>query len=57
LLQDWPLDRQLDFSCAAAAINCMATGARGGIQTVAAIEELMVSADRYDAAWDTPAED
>lgn len=57
LLQDWPLDRQLDFSCAAAAINCMATGARGGIQTVAAIEELMVSADRYDAAWDSPAED
>ena len=34
LLQDWPLERQLDFSCAAAAMNCMAQGARGGIQPV-----------------------
>jgi sulfofructose kinase len=54
LLRNWPLDRQLDFSCAAAAINCMATGARGGIRSVEEIEKLMVSADRYDAAWDTP---
>jgi sugar/nucleoside kinase (ribokinase family) len=48
LLQGWPLDRQLDFACAAAAINCMYAGARGGIQPVAVIEELMASASRYD---------
>ena len=34
LLQKWPLQRQLDFACAAAALNCMAVGARGGIQAV-----------------------
>ena len=34
LLQGWPLDRQLDFACAAAALNCTCAGARGGIGTV-----------------------
>ena len=48
LLQGWPLDRQLDFACAAAAMNCTASGARGGIRSVAAIEELMATASRYD---------
>jgi sugar/nucleoside kinase (ribokinase family) len=48
LLQGWELERQLDFSCAAAAMNCMADGARGGIQTVAAIEAFMASAKRYE---------
>ncbi|HEY1805904.1 MAG TPA: PfkB family carbohydrate kinase [Terracidiphilus sp.] len=48
LLRGWPLDRQLDFSCAAAAMNCMAQGARGGIQPVAAIEELMATVARYE---------
>ena len=43
LLRDWPLERQLDFSCAAAAMNCMAPGARGGIQSVSAIENLMAT--------------
>jgi len=47
LLQDWPLDRQLDFACAAAALNCMFASARGGIKTVAAIEELMATTSRY----------
>jgi sulfofructose kinase len=47
LLQGRELERQLDFSCAAAAMNCMADGARGGIQTVDAIEAFMVSAERY----------
>jgi sugar/nucleoside kinase (ribokinase family) len=49
LLQGWPLERQLDFACAAAALNCTASGARGGIHSVAAIEELMATASRYDA--------
>jgi sulfofructose kinase len=47
LLQDWPLDRQLDFACAAAALNCTAVGARGGIQSIAAIEALMATGTRY----------
>ncbi|MEO6803086.1 MAG: PfkB family carbohydrate kinase, partial [Granulicella sp.] len=47
LLQDWPLKRQLDFACAAAALNCTAVGARGGIKSVAAIEALMASGTRY----------
>jgi sulfofructose kinase len=51
LLQDWPLDRQLDFACAAAALNCMAAGARGGIQTLEAIEALMASDSRHHAAY------
>ena len=50
LLQGWPLERQLDFSCAAAAINCTAVGARGGIKPVAAIEELMASAPRRQSS-------
>jgi sugar/nucleoside kinase (ribokinase family) len=57
LLQDWPLDRQLDFSCAAAAMNCMAAGARGGIQPVDAIENLMATVSRYQTACDLPAQD
>lgn len=47
LLQGWPIGRQLDFACAAAALNCMATGARGGIETVQAIEELRMTGGRY----------
>jgi sugar/nucleoside kinase (ribokinase family) len=51
LLQGWPLARQLDFACAAAALNCTAVGARGGIQTVEAIEALMATGERYEEAW------
>jgi len=50
LLQGWPLEHQLDFGCAAAAMNCMAAGARGGIQSVEAIEEFMATAPRYQPA-------
>ncbi len=49
LLAGWPLDRQLDFACAAAALNCTVTGARGGIQTVEAVEALMAATPRYAA--------
>jgi sulfofructose kinase len=51
LLQDWPLDRQLDFACAAAALNCMASGARGGIRRVEEIEDLMATGSRYYAPY------
>ena len=47
LLQGWPLERQLDFACAAAALNCTAQGARGGIRTVADVDRLMQSTPRY----------
>jgi sulfofructose kinase len=47
LLQGWPLPRQLDFACAAAALNCAALGARAGIQPVAAIEHLIASGSRH----------
>jgi sulfofructose kinase len=47
LLHGWPLPRQLDFACAAAALNCTASGARGGIGPVEGIEKLMASAPRY----------
>ena len=50
LLQGWPLQRQLDFGCAAAALNCMGMGARGGIQGVARIEELMAAGARHARA-------
>src|SRR4029077_6590135 len=50
LLQDWPLDRQLEFACASAALNCTCAGARGGISSVAAIENLMATASRYAIA-------
>jgi sugar/nucleoside kinase (ribokinase family) len=52
LLQGWKLERQLDFSCAAAAMNCMHEGARGGIRPVEAIEALMAATPRYEGIED-----
>ena len=51
LLQGWPLARQLEFSCAAAALDCTASGARGRIATLAEIEELMRGGSRSEAAF------
>ena len=51
LLQGWPLERQLDFACAAAALNCMAVGARGGIESIESIEKLMATGSRYHADY------
>src|SRR3984893_4896047 len=48
LLQGWSLARQLDFACAAAALNCKTIGARGGIQGVEAIENLISTGERYE---------
>jgi sulfofructose kinase len=50
LLQGWPAQRQLDFACAAAALNCASVGARGGIQPVELIEKLMAKGARHPAA-------
>lgn len=57
LLQGWELDRQLSFSCAAAAMNCMAQGARGGIRPLAEIEAFMATTPRYKSIKDLPAWD
>ena len=51
LVRGWSLPRQLEFACAAAALNCEAIGARGGIQTVEAIEKLMAVGERHAAAY------
>ncbi len=51
LHRGWPLERQLDFACAAAALNCRSVGARGGIESVEAIESLMATGLRYDAVY------
>jgi len=47
LLQDWPLNRQLEFACAAAALNCTAVGARGGIHPLEDINHLIATGPRY----------
>lgn len=52
LLQAWPLDRTLEFSCAAAALNCTALGARGCVRPVAEIEQFIRRAPRRAAAFD-----
>ncbi len=49
LLQGWPLERQLDFACAAAALNCTARGARGLIANVTDIQMLMQDNRRHSA--------
>jgi sulfofructose kinase len=53
LLQGWPLQRQLDFACAAAALNCTAIGARGGIQSVDSIEHLIATGARHTHAYES----
>jgi sulfofructose kinase len=53
LLQGWPLQRQLDFACAAAALNCTGIGARGGIQSVASIEHLISAGTRHAHAYES----
>ena len=47
LLQSWPLDRQLEFACAAAALNCTAVGARGGIHSLDDIADLIATGAHY----------
>jgi sulfofructose kinase len=51
LLQGWPLQRQLDFACAAAALNCTFVGARG-TESLEDIESLMAHGSRHRRAYD-----
>jgi sulfofructose kinase len=57
LLKGWPLDRQLDFACAAAALNCTAVGARGGIMDIDEIEHLIATGLHYPSEFYVPAPD
>ena len=57
LLQGWPLDRQLDFACAAGGVELYGGGARGGIRSVETIEELMATGTHYPAACYVPSYD
>jgi sulfofructose kinase len=50
VLQSWPVDRLLSFSCAAAGLNCTMLGARSGIKTIGEIETLRQCGPRLPAA-------
>jgi sulfofructose kinase len=52
LLEGQRLDQVLEFSCAAAALNCTALGARGGIRPLDEIRELMRTGRRHPRAFD-----
>jgi len=49
LLQNWSLGQQLEFACAAAALNCTAVGARGGIHSLKDIQELIATGTHHTA--------
>jgi sulfofructose kinase len=51
LLQGWPLQRQLEFASAAAALNCTAIGARGHIAPIAEIDHLIVTGHRHPSVY------
>ena len=47
----WPLDVILEFSCAAAALNCTAPGARGGIKSLLEIHKFVRTGKRSIPAF------
>jgi sulfofructose kinase len=47
----WSLQRMLEFSCAAAALNCEAAGARGGIVSLEKIDRLLRTGERSEPAY------
>lgn len=51
ILKNWQLHVILEFSCAAAALNCTALGARGGIQSLHEIQSFMRHARRSESAF------
>ena len=53
LRRGWPLQRRLEFACAAAALNCTGLGARGGIQAAEKIEKLMAGGEKHPAVFET----
>ncbi len=55
VLERQPIEYALEFSCAAAALNCTALGARGGIRPVSEIVHLMRTGERYPPVFDAAA--
>jgi sulfofructose kinase len=51
-LQKWPVQDMLEFSCAAAALNCTAAGARGNIAPLQEIVELRRCGERSERAFE-----
>ncbi|HKQ88957.1 MAG TPA: PfkB family carbohydrate kinase [Candidatus Acidoferrales bacterium] len=51
LLQNWTTQRQLEFACAAAALNCTAVGARGNIAPMAEIKRLIATGARHPSIF------
>jgi len=51
ILRRWPLQATLEFSCAAAALNCTAFGARGGIKSLLEIRKFMKNSKRSEPAF------
>jgi len=47
----WEFQPILEFSCAAAALNCTALGARGGIPSLAEIEKFRRNAERSELCY------
>jgi sulfofructose kinase len=52
LVQGWEVKETLEFGCAAAALNCEALGARGGIRPIAEIDKLRREGQRSEAAFE-----
>lgn len=52
LVHRWPLKATLEFGCAAAALNCQAPGARGGIRSVEEIRLMQRAGTRSEAAFE-----
>jgi len=51
LVRSWPMDEILEFSSAAAALNCTALGARGGIATLNEISHLREHGERSEPPY------
>jgi sulfofructose kinase len=51
LARGWEIEDTLEFSCAGAALNCMASGARGGIQPQEVIQQLRHQGERSEQAY------
>jgi len=51
IVRSWPLEATLEFSCAAAGLNCEGHGARGGIATLIEIDRLRHRGERSELAY------
>ncbi|MGA8366778.1 MAG: PfkB family carbohydrate kinase, partial [Candidatus Acidiferrales bacterium] len=51
LVHGWEVKETLEFCCAAAALNCTALGARGGIAPLEEIEKLRRTGERSELAY------